>query len=79
MNLQVEGYHGSARLVIYCVDAAGNIHPYSLFGENCKDGIYQRVLNFTSDCSIRYAFNSNAEQYLYRSVASRTSYISLKK
>ena len=40
--------------MVFCVDAQDRIHPYSLHGDFCENGIYQQVMDLKGDISIKY-------------------------
>lgn len=52
-TVKIEGFQGRVRLIIFCVDAQGRIHPYSLHGEFCEDGIYRQTLELKGDHSLK--------------------------
>ncbi|XP_045212326.2 uncharacterized protein LOC123563543 [Mercenaria mercenaria] len=40
VEVHVENYSGNITIVGFCADCDGKVHPYNLYGENCKDGVY---------------------------------------
>ncbi|XP_060597791.1 serine/threonine-protein kinase phg2-like [Ruditapes philippinarum] len=39
-EVSVDNYDGAGKIVAYCVDATGKLHPYNLFGDQCNRGVY---------------------------------------
>ncbi|XP_045212325.2 uncharacterized protein LOC123563542 [Mercenaria mercenaria] len=51
-DVMFENYHGYATVIAYCVDCDDKVHPYYLYGDNCKDGVYVKTSKLEQEKSV---------------------------